>query len=99
MEEDDHAIGLWGFTLTRQSLHQTLEPFSNGSHEERSAPLLKSGREAEIAERLLRLVTSLKADRVVLYVIDAAGPLAAASTRLGRPCWNGKMRLLAETSG
>jgi CelD/BcsL family acetyltransferase involved in cellulose biosynthesis len=82
-EEGGDAIGIWGFTLSRRSLHRTLEPFSNGSHEEFSAPLADARMEVEATERLLRLVATIRADRAMLYNIDPDGAVAAASSRLG----------------
>jgi CelD/BcsL family acetyltransferase involved in cellulose biosynthesis/predicted RNA methylase len=82
LEDGGRMVGVWGLTMSRRSLRQTLEPFSCGSYEEFSGPLLLAGSEVELAERILRLATSMTADRLILYKIDPNGPLSAACKKL-----------------
>ena len=85
LRDGEALTGIWGLTLSRRSLHRTLEPFSCGAHEEFSGPLLQVDNAIDLAERALRLAVSIGADRLLLYNIEPNGPLDVACGKLGLP--------------
>jgi CelD/BcsL family acetyltransferase involved in cellulose biosynthesis len=80
--EASQLVGVWGLTLCKDALHGTLKPFSCGSDEEYSGPLLDARCEAAVAEQILRLAVSMKADRLKIYNTIADGAVDAAATAL-----------------
>jgi CelD/BcsL family acetyltransferase involved in cellulose biosynthesis len=83
LEDGGELSGIWGLTLSKRSLHWVLEPFSAGSHEEFSSPLLQAGGTADTAERMLRAAVSIKADRLLCYYLPVGGVVDLACASLG----------------
>ena len=83
VREGERWSAVMGLTLYR-GFHRTLRPFSGGSHEEYSGPLLEAGRERVLADQILALATSIRADRLMLYNLTAghATDLAAEALPL-----------------
>jgi CelD/BcsL family acetyltransferase involved in cellulose biosynthesis len=75
--------GVWGLTLTR-SFHAVLRPFSCGTHEEYSWPLVDS---PAIASRILKAVSTLAgvADRLMIYNAPEGSELDKAAAALPFP--------------
>ena len=105
VREGERWSAVMGLTLYR-GFHRTLRPFSGGSHEEYSGPLLEAGRERVLADQILALATSIRADRLMLYNLTAghATDLAAEALPLRQSvqhmqsyvCWHAKYATWAE---
>jgi CelD/BcsL family acetyltransferase involved in cellulose biosynthesis len=74
--------GIWGLTRSRDSIHRVLRPFSCGTNEEYSGPLVGGEDPVAVAERILRLATTIDADRLILYNIAPDGPCDRAAARM-----------------
>lgn len=75
--------GVWGLTLTR-SFHAVLRPFSSGTHEEYSWPLVDS---PSVASQIFQQITTLTgvADRLIIYNTPEGSPLDKAAAELPFP--------------
>jgi CelD/BcsL family acetyltransferase involved in cellulose biosynthesis len=80
IRDDGVLRGVWGLTLTR-GFHAVLRPFSCGSNEEYSWPLLD---DPMLAERVLRQTVTLRglADRLMVYNALENSPLDSAAAAL-----------------
>ncbi|HXZ17879.1 MAG TPA: GNAT family N-acetyltransferase [Roseiarcus sp.] len=84
VRDGDALRGVWGLTLERESLHSVLKPFSCGTNEEYSSPLLE---DPALAGRVFRQAASLrgKADRLMIYNMCADTIVERAATALPFP--------------
>jgi CelD/BcsL family acetyltransferase involved in cellulose biosynthesis len=75
--------GVWGLTLTR-SFHSVLRPFSCGTNEEYSWPIIDS---PSIASRIFQQAATLSgaADRLMIYNLAEGSPLDSAAGKLPFP--------------
>ncbi|WP_294536518.1 GNAT family N-acetyltransferase [uncultured Rhodoblastus sp.] len=83
VRDDDGLRGVWGLTLSR-SFHAVLRPFSCGTNEEYSAPLVDS---PSIGSRILTAVSTLAgvADRLIIYNTPEDSPFDRAAATLPFP--------------
>ena len=84
VHEGERWSAVMGLTLHRD-FHRSLRPFSAGSHEEYSGPLLEAGRERVLADKILALATSIPADRLMLYNLTAGHATDLAADALPLP--------------
>ena len=84
VRDDDALSGVWGLTLKKEPLHKVLRPFSCGTHEEYSWPLLDH---PGLAERAFRQAARLAgaADRLMICNVPAQSPIDAAAAALPFP--------------
>jgi CelD/BcsL family acetyltransferase involved in cellulose biosynthesis len=78
----DKLVGVWNLVKSRSGIHCVLEPFTCGTHEEMSSPLIQPQFDREIADALVRAAISLKADRICFYNLPASGVVDRAVERL-----------------
>jgi CelD/BcsL family acetyltransferase involved in cellulose biosynthesis/SAM-dependent methyltransferase len=83
--DDDVLAGIWGLTRSRDSIHRVLRPFSCGTNEEFSGPLVAGPNEAAVEDRILHLATTIKADRLFVYNAEVGSPLDVAAGKLNLP--------------
>jgi CelD/BcsL family acetyltransferase involved in cellulose biosynthesis len=75
-------VGVWGLVKSRRWIHCILEPFSCGTHEEMSSPLIEPQFDNEIAAEIIEAAMSIKADRLCFYNMPRSGAVDRAVERL-----------------